>query len=107
MNDEYPLANKKHNPDPTQYAREFEVEHLREENERLEQEISNIKREAEDRLASVEARLVEWDRRYSYGKGLIAGMFIVFGIFGVFVVDTVKDILAHLHDYIKHNAGPP
>lgn len=94
--DPYAFSDKTYNPHPERYAREFEVAHLRQEIARLQSELRELSEAEEDRLATLEGRLVEWDRRYSYGKGIVGGIFIVCGILGVFVVDFIEQVFDHI-----------
>ena len=94
-------------PDPTQpeaHVGEREFVRLQAKVEYLSKKLREVEEEENDRLSSLETRLVEWDRRYSYGKGIVGGVIIICGIFGIFVVDTVKEIINHVFFVNEH--GP-
>lgn len=110
MSDEHdPRYASKQLPDTPQSEAnvgEREFVRLQAKVEYLSKKIRELEAEEEDRLSTVEANLVEWERRYSYGKGVIGGIIIVCGVFGIFVVDTVKEVVDHVFNINTHNGGP-
>ncbi len=93
------MANNEHsepNPVPL-FAREIEVARLWAQVEKLENQLKALQEEEDDRLESLRSEVSQLQEKFSYGKGVFAGIVVVLGAFGIFVVDLVKQVIAHLN----------
>ena len=102
----YPLSDKKHNPDPERYAREFEVESLRKEVGNLQTEVKSLEEEAENRLKTVEDAMDEWRRTYTLGRGILVGICLALGVVGILAANLVNDLWDHLYTVNNHDGNP-
>ena len=67
----------------------------------LQQEIQNLKQRLledehgiKERLKTLEADTAEFNRKFTFGKGIFYGVIAVLGTLGVVMVDRIKDLMA-------------
>jgi len=73
-----------------------EIVFLQQEIQNLKQRISDDKNDIRERLKSLEAEALEFNRKFTFGKGIFYGVVAVLGTLGVVVVDRLKDLMALL-----------
>ena len=73
----------------------------------LEQKLEEMEEREEDRLSTLDTRVDGLETRFTLSKGLLSGVLIGLSLVSFFVVDTVKDILAHVYDFVSHSSEPP
>jgi len=71
-----------------------EIVLLQQEIQNLKQRISDDKNDIRERLKSLEAEALEFNRKFTFGKGIFYGVVAVLGTLGVVVVDRLKDLVA-------------
>ena len=67
----------------------------------MQQEIKNLKqrliedeRGIKGRLKALETETAEFNRKFTFGKGIFDGVVAVLGTLGVVMVDSIKDLVA-------------
>jgi hypothetical protein len=80
-----------------------EIRIFRHELEIMQDKISDVKKQVEsderaddDRLAMLEAKVDEFERKFNFGKGFLYGLVFIVGSVGVYLVDHMKEAIAAL-----------